>query len=54
MGVAPNAVPMGMQVVGNTFDDLAAFRVGVRIFQSRACAFTTGALFPDFRDSAQG
>lgn len=51
VGVAPNNIPMGMQVVGNTFDDLAAFRVaagyartGLRLYH--------GDLFPDYRDKA--
>ena len=51
VGLAPNNVPMGMQIIGNTFDDLAAFRVaagyaraGVRLYSGNA--------FPDFRKQA--
>ena len=49
VGVADNNVPIGMQVIGNTFDDLAAFRVaygysraGLRLYQGEA--------FPDGRN----
>lgn len=49
IGIAPNQVPIGMQVVGNTYDDLAAFRV--------ASAYSKVGLhlygenkFPDYRN----
>lgn len=51
VGIAGNNIPMGMQVVGNTYDDLAAFQVasgyaraGVHLYRDK--------LFPDYRKKA--
>ena len=51
MGIAPNNIPMGMQVVGNTFDDLAAFRVASG-YSRAGLRLYSGELFPDYRDKA--
>ncbi len=51
VGIAPNNIPMGMQVVGNTFDDLAAFQVASGYSQAGLRLYH-GDLFPDFRDKA--
>ena len=52
VGVAPNNVPMGMQVVGNTFDDLAACQVAYGYSQGNGLKLYQGALFPDYRNKA--
>lgn len=49
IGQAPSQVPLGMQIVGNTFDDLAAFQLAAA-YARVAPAFYSGKLFPDFRD----
>lgn len=41
-------VPVGIQVVGNTYDDLAAFRVASALSKTNKQLYTDG-LFPDFR-----
>lgn len=51
VGVAPNNVPMGMQVVGNTFDDLAAFRVACG-YSRAGLGLYQGERFPDYRNKA--
>ena len=51
VGIAPNNIPMGMQVVGNTFDDLAAFRVASG-YSRAGLRLYSGRLFPDYRDKA--
>lgn len=48
IGMAPNTVPIGMQVVGNTFDDIAAFRVSSGYSQAGLHLYN-GNMFPDFR-----
>lgn len=50
VGIAGNKVPMGMQVVGNTFDDLAAFRVAYG-YSRAGLHLYGGGFFPDFRNS---
>ncbi len=52
IGLADNRIPMGMQVVGNTFDDLAAFRVAHAYSQSGLPLYRRGGLFPDYRNQA--
>ena len=42
-------VPIGVQIVGNTFDDLAAFRVAAGLSKVIPQMFT-GDRFPDFRE----
>ena len=42
-------VPIGVQIVGNTFDDLAAFRVAAGLSKMIPQMFT-GNRFPDFRE----
>ncbi|MDL2216810.1 amidase [Desulfovibrio sp. OttesenSCG-928-M14] len=51
VGLASNNVPMGIQVVGNTFDDLAAFRVAGGYAQTGIHLYRD-ALFPDYRKKA--
>lgn len=51
VGVADNNVPMGMQIIGNTFDDLAAFGVAYAYSQSGLRLYQDG-LFPDNRNQA--
>ena len=41
-------VPVGIQIVGNTYDDLAAFRVVSALSKTNRQLYTDG-LFPDFR-----
>lgn len=41
-------VPVGIQIVGNTYDDLAAFRVASALSKTNRQLYTDG-LFPDFR-----
>ncbi len=42
-------VPIGVQVVGNTYDDLAAFRVAAQLSKVMPQLYT-GTLMPDFRN----
>ena len=42
-------VPIGVQVVGNTFDDLEAFRVAAQLSKVMPKLYT-GKLMPDFRN----
>lgn len=51
VGIADNNVPMGMQVIGNTFDDLAAFRVA-HAYSQAGFRLYHGSRFPDYRDKA--
>ncbi len=51
IGIADNRVPIGMQVVGNTYDDLAAFRVAYNYERSGLRLYRNG-LFPDYRNQA--
>ncbi|MDL2266872.1 amidase [Desulfovibrio sp. OttesenSCG-928-G15] len=48
-GLASNNVPMGVQVVGNTYDDLAAFRVGYAFSQAGPKLYNANS-FPDYRN----
>jgi len=48
-GQARNNVPTGMQIIANTFDDLAAFRVAANYAQAVPALFTSDA-FPDYRN----
>lgn len=50
IGRAASGVPVGMQIITNTFDDLAAFRLAAA-YSGAATPFFAGANFPDFRDS---
>lgn len=47
--ISSKNVPIGVQVVGNTYDDLAAFRVGYALSQNLPQNFE-GDAFPDFRN----
>ena len=49
VGIAKNNVPLGMQVVGNTYDDLAAFRVAAAYSQAGLKLYS-GTNYPDFRN----
>jgi amidase len=51
IGIAPNSIPLGMQIIGNTFDDLTAFRVAAA-YAAAAPPLFMGDAFPDFRDEA--
>jgi amidase len=51
VGIAPNNIPIGMQVVGNTFDDLAAFRVAAGYSQAGLQLYSDGK-FPKFNSKA--
>lgn len=51
VGVADNNVPIGMQVIGNTFDDLAAYRVGY-VYSRGGLRLYQGDAFPDYRNAA--
>lgn len=51
VGVAGNNIPMGMQIVGNTFDDLAACRVASGYSKAGLRLYADGR-FPDFRKQA--
>ena len=42
-------VPVGVQIVGNTYDDLNAFRVAYALSKSIAPLYKDGR-FPDFRN----
>ncbi len=45
VGIAKNQIPMGMQIIGNTFDDLAAFRVAFAYSQAGLQLYH-GKMFP--------
>lgn len=47
VAVADNNIPIGMQVIGNTFDDLAAFQVAYG-YSKAGLRLYDGRLFPDF------
>ena len=51
VGIAGNNIPIGMQVVGNTFDDLAAFQVASG-YSRTGLHLYKGDLFPDYRNKA--
>lgn len=51
IGIAPNNVPIGMQVIGNTFDDLGAFQVAAGYAQSGLHLYQ-GDLFPAYINKA--
>jgi len=51
IGRAANGVPVGLQIVANTFDDLTAFQLA-SAYSEVAPPFFAGTNFPDFRDSA--
>ncbi len=48
VAVSSRNVPMGVQVVGNTYDDIAAFRVASALSKTLKQNFSEGR-FPDFR-----
>ncbi|MFH1135074.1 MAG: amidase [Pseudomonadota bacterium] len=48
IGLAPNNIPIGMQIVGNTFDDITAFQVA-SAYSKVAPSFFTRKLFPQFK-----
>lgn len=48
VGVAKNNVPIGMQVIGNTYDDVSAFRVASGYSQAGLRLYS-GTAFPDFK-----
>jgi len=50
IGIGPNQVPIGMQIVGNTFDDLSAFQLAAA-YARTATPLYMGKMFPDFRDA---
>ena len=50
VGLSSKNVPIGLQVVGNTYDDLAAFRVASAI-SSVMPQLYSGGMFPDFRNA---
>jgi amidase len=52
-GIGPNAVPIGMQIVANTFDDLTAYQLAAAYARTAPSLFT-GTDFPDFREDAGG
>lgn len=49
IGVGPKGVPLGMQIITNTFDDLDAFRLASSYARVAPPLFA-GRSFPDFRD----
>lgn len=51
VGFADNNVPIGMQVIGDTYDDLAACRVAYAYSQSGLRLYQNG-VFPDYRNKA--
>jgi Asp-tRNA(Asn)/Glu-tRNA(Gln) amidotransferase A subunit family amidase len=53
VGTGPNGVPIGMQVVANTFDDLTAFRLA-SAYARVAPPLFSGTAFADFRDDPSG
>jgi amidase len=50
IGRASNNVPIGMQIIGNTFDDLTAFQLAAAYSRVATPFFTNGNV-PDFRMS---
>jgi amidase len=48
IGIGPAGVPMGMQIVANTFDDLDAYRLAAA-WSRVAPALFAGDVFPDMR-----
>lgn len=50
VGIGPNNVPIGMQIVGNTYDDLAAFRVAAG-YSKAGLRLYSGDVFPDYRNN---
>ncbi len=48
VGIARNNVPIGMQIVSNTYDDLAAFQVAAAYAQAGVRLYS-GDMFPHFR-----
>ncbi|PVX71404.1 amidase [Paraburkholderia unamae] len=48
IGIGPGGMPMGMQIVANTFDDLDAFQLA-SAWSGVAPPLFTGSAFPDFR-----
>lgn len=51
IGIASNNIPVGMQVIGNSFDDLAAFQVAYGYSQDGLRLYRDGVL-PDYRNQA--
>lgn len=49
VAISSNNVPIGLQVVGNTYDDLAAFRVAAQLSKEMPKLYT-GSRMPDFRN----
>ncbi|MCQ2378927.1 MAG: amidase [Victivallaceae bacterium] len=49
VGLSSRNVPVGIQVIGNTFDDLAALRVACALSKQFEPLYRNGK-FPDFRD----
>lgn len=49
VALSSSNVPIGLQVVGNTYDDLEAFRVASQLSKIMP-KFFTGSLMPDFRN----
>ena len=49
-GVSSRNVPIGLQVIGNTYDDLEAFRVSAALSKTLPQNFRDGR-FPDFRNA---
>jgi amidase len=50
IGRGPGNVPIGMQIIANTFDDLTAFRLAAA-YSGATPPFFTNDIFPDFRAS---
>ncbi|WP_157019247.1 amidase [Mesorhizobium xinjiangense] len=51
IGIGPQNMPMGMQIVSDTLDDLSAFQLASS-YSSVATPLYSGDAFPDFRDEA--
>ena len=49
VAISSNNVPIGLQVIGNTYEDLDAFRVASQLSKVMP-KFFTGSLMPDFRN----
>jgi len=49
IGIGPGGLPMGVQIIANTFDDLSAFQLAAA-YARVLPPFFEGALFPDFRN----
>ena len=47
--IGPGNMPIGFQIIGNTFDDLTAFQLA-SAYASAAPPLFSGEAFPDFRD----